>query len=371
MSKRATMGTCTLCHKESSSISRGLGLCLECIRSHPQKTRKIALEIHARIRSEWGLPGEAPRDAEGITCDLCVNNCRMGESEWGYCGLRRNTDGKMAGVSADRGKLSWYHDPLPTNCVGDWICPGGSECGYPEYSFSQGAEYGYANLAVFPHACTFHCLYCQNWHFRYHTLDDTYEPVERLEQAVDQKTACICYFGGDPSPQLHYLLRASRAIRKNGEGRILRICWETNGAMSPRLLEDVAGSSLESGGCIKFDLKAWDETLHIALTGVTNQRTLANFSWLADWIPQRPEPPLLIASTLMVPGYIDAREVGHIARFIASLNPEIPYSLLAFHPDYRMTDLPTTSRNLAEECLDAARQAGLKRVKVGNIHLLQ
>jgi pyruvate formate lyase activating enzyme len=140
--------------------------------------------------------------------------------------------------------------------------------------------------------------------------------------------------------------------------------------MSKRLLEDVADSALTSGGCIKFDLKAWDETLHIALTGVTNRRTLENFEWLAKWIPSRPEPPLLIASTLMVPGYIDAQEVGHIAEFIESLNPEIPYSLLAFHPDYKMTDLPASSRKQAQECLDAARRAGLKRVRIGNIHLL-
>ena len=108
----------------------------------------------------------------------------------------------------------------------------------------------------------------------------------------------------------------------------------------------------------------------MALTGVTNRRTLENFARLAKQIPSRPEPPLLIASTLMVPGYIDVQEVGHIAEFIKSLNPEIPYSLLAFHPEYKMTDLPSTSQKQAQECLDAASQAGLRRVRVGNTHLL-
>jgi pyruvate formate lyase activating enzyme len=72
-----------------------------------------------------------------------------------------------------------------------------------------------------------------------------------------------------------------------------------------------------------------------------------------------------------VPGYIDEQEIGRIAGFIESLNPEIPYSLLAFHPDYKMTDLPATSRKQAQECMDATRRAGLKRVRVGNIHLLK
>ncbi|MFH1627442.1 MAG: radical SAM protein [Pseudomonadota bacterium] len=364
------MGTCRICQKESSLISRELGLCLNCIRFRPEEAREIALGVHARIRCEWGLPGEAPRESEGIACDLCVNRCQIGDGGWGYCGLRKNDRGRVEGISSTQGKLSWYHDPLPTNCVGDWVCPGGSECGYPAYSYRKGAEYGYQNLAVFPHACTFHCLYCQNWHFRYHTFDDKVEPVENLVRAVTKKTACICYFGGDPSPQLPYLLNASRMAREGNEDRILRICWETNGAMSKRLLDDVADSALVSGGCIKFDLKAWNETLHIALTGVTNRRTLENFERLAKYIPLRPEPPLLLASTLMVPGYIDAQEVGCIAEFIESLNPEIPYSLLAFHPEYKMTDLDATSRKQAQECLDAARKAGLRRVRVGNMHLL-
>ena len=78
----------------------------------------------------------------------------------------------------------------------------------------------------------------------------------------------------------------------------------------------------------------------------------------------------MIAGTLMVPGYIDAQEVVQIAEFIAALNPDIPYSLLAFHPQSHMSDLPPTSRRQAHACLKAARKAGLKRVRVGNEHLL-
>jgi pyruvate formate lyase activating enzyme len=72
----------------------------------------------------------------------------------------------------------------------------------------------------------------------------------------------------------------------------------------------------------------------------------------------------------MVPGYIVAREVGQISGFIASLDTEIPYSLLAFHSQYRMTDLAATSRKQAHECLDADKQPGLSQVRVGNVHLL-
>ncbi|MBM4086672.1 MAG: hypothetical protein FJ272_17950 [Planctomycetes bacterium] len=132
----------------------------------------------------------------------------------------------------------------------------------------------------------------------------------------------------------------------------------------------MADLSLRSGGCIKFDLKAWDERLHLALTGVSNRRTLDNFEALAELGKSRPEPPFLVASTLLVPGYVDADEVRGIAGFIAGLDPTIPYSLLAFHPQFYMSDLPTTSRAQAEACEQAALAAGLQRVRIGNRHLL-
>ena len=141
--------------------------------------------------------------------------------------------------------------------------------------------------------------------------------------------------------------------------------------MHPALLRQVAELSLNSGGCIKFDLKAWNEELHIALCGVSNKRTLENFRLLASYIDRRPSPPFLIASTLLIPGYIDEEEVSNIAGFIASFDPNIPYALLGFHPDFLMTDLPTTSFQQAERCLKAAEGAGLRQARVGNIHLLK
>jgi pyruvate formate lyase activating enzyme len=191
-----------------------------------------------------------------------------------------------------------------------------------------------------------------------------------LVQAVDDRTACICYFGGDPSPQMPHAIRASRLALERNKGRILRICWESNGSMHPALLRQAAEFSLNSGGCIKFDLKAWSEDLHIALCGVSNKRTLENFKMLTKYVDRRPSPPFLIASTLLVPGYIDKKEVSYIAAFIASFNPDIPYALLAFHSQFMMNDLPPTSRRHAIECLEAARVQGLTNVRLGNIHLL-
>jgi len=259
---------------------------------------------------------------------------------------------------------------LPTNCVADWVCPAGTGAGYPAFAYREGVEYGYKNLAVFYHACSFDCLFCQNWHYRQLVSGQTWVTASKLAEAVDDCTACICFFGGDPTPQLPHAIYASKLAVEKSRGRILRICWETNGSMHPALLRPMAELSLNSGGCIKFDLKAWSEEIYIALCGASNNRTFDNFKRLAEYSKRRPSPPLLVASTLLVPGYVDREEVAGIAAFISSLDPDIPYALLAFHPDFLMTDLPATSRHQAMECLEAARAAGLSRVRLGNIHLL-
>jgi pyruvate formate lyase activating enzyme len=132
----------------------------------------------------------------------------------------------------------------------------------------------------------------------------------------------------------------------------------------------MARLSYNSGGLIKFDLKAWNESIHYSLCGVSNRQTLDNFRVLSKFSQRRPEPPFLIASTLLVPGYVDEVEVATIAGFIADLNPEIPYTLLAFYPHFHLQDLPTTSRNHALRCKEIAEKAGLKRVHLGNLHLL-
>jgi pyruvate formate lyase activating enzyme len=190
--------------------------------------------------------------------------------------------------------------------------------------------------------------------------------AKALADQANSRTFCVCYFGGDPASQMPHALASAHALAARG----VLICWETAGTSHPNLLDRAVRLSLESGGCIKFDLKAYTEPLHVALTGWSNRRTLANFTQAAGHIDERPDPPLVIASTLLVPGYVDAEEVGRIARFIARHHRDIPYSLLGFAPNYLMPDLPTTSVHHAEAARQAALDAGLRRVRIGNGHLL-
>lgn len=369
------MGKCSICGDRSSLIAGRLGVCLKCIRRKPEEVVEIAGRVHAYARRAFGLPPVPPKDLSGLHCGVCANDCIIGPNDKGFCGLVLNSGGHLTRFAGtpEKGLLEWYYDPLPSNCVAWWFCPGCTGTGYPKYAYKPGVEEGYVNLAVFYGSCSFDCLFCQNWHFR--KLSQNLKPLvsaEELASKVDQNVSCICFFGGDPSTQMIHAIETSRiALRKAEEGkRMLRICWETNGNMSRELALKAAEFSLESGGIMKFDLKVWDEILSKVLCGVSNRSVLNNFKEIGErFFKERSEVPVLTASTLLIPGYVDVIEVENIARFIASVDPEIPYTLLAFYPQYFMDDLPTTSWKQARECYEVAKKH-LEKVRIGNLHLL-
>ena len=356
------MSASQICGDRVAPVAEVQGVCGRCVRDRFAQAAAWVAQAHATARRPYQLPETPPRVPAGLTCNLCIQNCRIGPEGVGYCGLPQ---GNRA-----RARVSWYYDPLPTNCVADFVCPGCTGCGYPQFAYRPGVERDYKSLAVFYEACSLDCLFCQNWSYRQGTQSGSMVSGAQLADALDEQTACVCFFGGDPTPQLPRALLAARLALARNRGRILRICWETNGTMHPKLLDCMVELALRSGGCIKFDLKAWHEPVHIALTGSSNRRTLKNFERVAPRVRDRPEVPLLVASTLLVPGYVDVEEVRPLARFIARLNPEIPYSLLAFAPAFLMVDLPRTSSAHMERCHAAAQEAGLRRIHIGNQPLL-
>ena len=160
------MGECVICHRRSDDLSGSVGVCAGCILADTPAARAEAVAAHGRARRRFGLPGRAPRAADGQCCDRCANACRIAQGDVGYCGVRSNDGGTIRGGDAESAAVQWYQDPLPTNCVADWVRPASGPAGYPAFTDTEGPEHGYHNLAVFYEACSFDCLFCQNWHFR-------------------------------------------------------------------------------------------------------------------------------------------------------------------------------------------------------------
>ncbi len=300
------------------AISSSLPVCRKCAKS--ERALAVAEKLHDSVV------------AESLDRCLCGNGC----DESALCG--------RPFFNYRQASAEYYFDPLPTNCCNAWFCEGSRLSGY--------------NLAVFYYGCNFDCLFCQNWIHKSRNppkvgMDELLKAVERAE--------CICHFGGSPEPQLPFAIRFSRKALKI---RDVMICWEWNGAGNRRLALKAAELSYRSGGTVKFDLKAWNPNLHVLLTGRSNTRTIENFEKIAEKFPD-----VISATTLLVPHLVDEGEVESIARFIASIDDEIPYSLLVFHPDYKLKDLPVTPLNQVVSCYRAAKKH-LKNVNIGNLHLL-
>ncbi len=292
-------GKCKICGKESILISSFLGVCRDCILNRFEEALPIVESAHKRARAYFNL--YYPAYSQKPYCNLCIHKCAL-NSEKSFCGLIEN--GSRWAGSSEKGLLEWYYDPLPTNCVASFICP-------------EKDHYGYKNLAVFYASCNFNCLFCQNWHFHdYLKRKSPLYSVEDLIEKIDSKTSCICFFGGDPTTQVAHALALAKKVKDR-----VRICWETNGSMNSKILEEMFYVSVESGGIIKFDLKAFDERIHIALTGVSNKNTLENFRWAGEESKKIKDRVVVVASTLLIPGYVNEEEVEKIVDFIVNINP--------------------------------------------------
>ena len=95
LDKKGRKSKCKLCGKENENISNVLKICLSCIRNKPIDALKISREAHHIIRDEFHLPKKPPMDKDGIKCNICINECKVGIGKKGYCGLRKNVNGKL------------------------------------------------------------------------------------------------------------------------------------------------------------------------------------------------------------------------------------------------------------------------------------
>ena len=372
---RGWRARCEVCGREATEISTTLKVCATCVRERFQEAKPYLDEAHARVRGRYGLPAKAPKDPKGVKCGGCGNDCSIPPGGKGFCGVVENAGGKLVRRfgTPNRGLLTWYYDPLPTNCVPADFCAGSSGAGYPKWCRTPRGDIGWNNLSIFMGSCTYSCLFCQNYSFRELTVagKPTMTAAELAEKA-NKNVGCACYFGGDPASQMPFVIASAKLMREiaGQEKRLLRVCLETNLSMSLSSLKQFGELSMESGGGVKADLKCWSSEILYALSGIEHREAYENFKWLGKRHHERPEVPFARASTLLVPGYVDDEEIRALASFIAGLDPAIPYSLLAFHPLYYMEDMPYTKREDAERYLRICKEEGLQRVRIGNPWLL-
>jgi len=221
------------------------------------------------------------------------------------------------------------------------------------------------SYTVFLAGCNFKCLNCQNWTISQYP-DNRYSqrgyvpPDELAIESVCQLCLYparhmgadrIFFSGGEPTIHLPYIeavVREARAIDPE-----IRVNFDTNGYMtesSLRRVVDIATS-------ITFDLKAFHDDVHRALTGAPSAPVLRNAEYIGRYARDR----LWEYRIVVIPG-ITGDEAGPLSKFIARIDPTLPVSFLAFRPNFVLENHPGAERRLMEACVRTAREAGLQNV---------
>lgn len=167
----------------------------------------------------------------------------------------------------------------------------------------------------------------------------------------------IAFTGGDIACKPDFYARCAEKIKE--ENLPLWILFETNGyGLTPKNLDIFKKSGIDS---FWLDIKAYDPEIHKKLTGVTN-----------EWILKLPEEILkrdfvLEVLTLYIPGWVEEEQIKKIAEIISKIDKKIPFTILAFFPEYRMKETPSPTLEQMLRAYREVRETGLENVKLGNI----
>ena len=153
---------------------------------------------------------------------------------------------------------------------------------------------------------------------------------------------------------MEYAMDLGRLAREAG----LKNVFVSNGYMTEEALNAIA-PYLDA---INVDLKAYKEETYKKVMGARLEpvkETLRLLKKMDIWTE---------ITTLIIPTVNDdPDELRQAAEFIRSLDPDIPWHLSRFHPDYKLLDLPVTPEETLVKARKTAKDAGLRHVYLGNI----
>ncbi len=186
------------------------------------------------------------------------------------------------------------------------------------------------------------------------------EKLELSPQGWGPARNIVAFTGGDLTCQPEFYVQATEKIK--GLTEKVWVLIETNGyGLTPNNLDLLQDAGVDA---FWLDIKAYDDAVHRRLTGVSNARMLR----LPGDLKERGF--VLEVLSLCIPGWVEADQIGLIAATLAAVDPEIPFTILAFFPAYRMCDVPPPTLEQMIDAVRAARAAGLRKIKLGDVHLV-
>ena len=275
-----------------------------------------------------------------VQCDLCPRACRLREGQRGFCFVRACEGGEV--VLTTYGRSSGFCvDPIEKKPL-DHFLP------------------GTAVLSFGTAGCNLACRFCQNWDIsksrETDTLADAASPEAIAGAAEARGCRSVGFTYNDPVIFLEYAVDTAEACAARG----IKSVAVTAGYVCPEPRRDFFAHM----DAANIDLKGFTEAFYHRICGGHLQPVLETLEYVAQetdvWLE---------LTTLLVPGHNDSdEELDAMTRWVVGrLGPDVPMHFTAFHPDYRMLDVPPTPPETLRRARRIALANGVRYAYTGNV----
>jgi pyruvate formate lyase activating enzyme len=276
-----------------------------------------------------------------MQCDLCPRDCRLHQGQRGACFVRMRQGDAM--VLTTYGRSSGFCiDPIEKKPLNHF------------YPGSSVLSFGTAG-------CNLACKFCQNWDISksrdMDRLMDEASPraIAQAASAAGAKSVAFTY--NDPVIFAEYAMDVADACRAHG----IKTVAVTAGYMHDAPRREFYAKM----DAANVDLKAFTDEFYFKLCGARLSPVLDTLTYL------RHETDVWFEiTTLLIPGRNDSSaEIEAESKWIMKeLGPDVPLHFTAFHPDYKMDDVPPTPASTLRRAREIALSEGLRYVYTGNVH---
>ena len=299
-------------------------------------------------REDVGAPGSVVstkywhlREDGRIQCDLCPRACKLRDGQRGLCYVRARVDDEI--VLTTYGRSSGFCvDPIEKKPLNHFLP-------------------GTAVLSFGTAGCNLACRYCQNWDIstakEYDILADEASPEKVARVADELGTPSIAFTYNDPVIFHEYAIDIADAARERG----IRTVAVTAGYVSPEPRVEFFAHM----DAANIDLKAFtEEFYHRTCAGA-----LAPVLETLEYVRHETDVWLEI-TTLLIPGFNDSdEEIDKMTTWVVEhLGRDVPHHFTAFHPAFKMLDVPSTPQTSLDRAREIAMGNGERYAYTGNVH---
>jgi len=280
-------------------------------------------------------PSKENKEGKEIICLLCPHTCLIEDNQFGFCGVRENINGSLF-ASSYGAVTSLVPDPIEKK---------------PLYHFQRGKKI----VSIGGYGCNFRCGFCQNHKIsmEYKKAQIDFMPPEVIVQfataAKKDNNIGIAYTYNEPLISYEFIVDCATLAKRSGLKNVL----VTNGYINKEPLREL----LPLVDALNIDIKAFNNRTYNKFSGALEP--------VLDTIQTAYRTCHIELTTLVVPGD-NENDIEQIARWIAQIDPNIPFHLSRFFPRYEYINAQQTSKETMYRAKETAERF-LTYVYLGNM----